>query len=65
MREPSLVAIAKLEQLLDDSAHASYTSPQPDAFKHGCQVGECWGIQRAIQEIKNALSAGDEAEAKL
>ena len=65
MREPSLTAIAKLEELLDNSAHASNSSPQPDPFKHGCQVGECWGLQRAIQVIKDTLSAGEDAEAKL
>lgn len=65
MADPIFVTLAALEKLLDDSAHASYGAPQSDPFKHGCQVGECWGYQRAIQEIKNALSAGDEADAKL
>jgi hypothetical protein len=65
MYEPSLTAIAKLEELLDNSAHALYTNPQPDPFKHGCQVGECWGYQRAIQEIKNALSASEKVESEL
>jgi hypothetical protein len=65
MRDSSIEAIVQLKAKLDDYAHASYASPGKDPFDHGTQVGRCWGLNEAIEVIKNALSAGDEADAKL
>ena len=65
MKNPAVEALYNLNQMLLSHAQGSLEHPKSDPFGHGTQVGEYVGIQRAIAEIQNALSAGDLADAEL
>ena len=65
MKLPQYEALAQLEKFLEDHAHSAMSTSNGDPFHHGVQVGLYQGTQRAIQIINNAISAGDDAEAKL
>ena len=65
MKDPAVEAMVQLKQRMQEWAESSMTQPKADPFEHGKQVGTYVGLQIAVAEIQNALSAGDAADAKL
>ena len=65
MLDPATTALVHLNKVIEDHAHECILHPKVDLYGHGTQVGEYAGLMRAVSILKNAMSASEEADAKL
>ena len=66
MHDPAINALVKLKARLDEHAHGCMQQPKGgDPFSHGVQVGTYAGLTEAVAVIEDAMSAREDADAKL